>query len=145
MKLWWNNTGSLFSFSFSWILDLSMAVQKFSQSLQDFQFECIGDAETDDEINIGKYLLQYFINSYMFLILLLQWGNVLFNGANNKEIERSQYVGSMQDCKRKKKKNPKPTNNLCLHDVPQFFVACRIQHAFVNWVSCESSKSCCCF
>ncbi|KAK4831169.1 hypothetical protein QYF61_015639 [Mycteria americana] len=33
--------------------DLSMAVQKFSQSLQDFQFECIGDAETDDEINIA--------------------------------------------------------------------------------------------
>ncbi|KAF4787718.1 hypothetical protein TURU_168619 [Turdus rufiventris] len=32
--------------------NLSMAVQKFSQSLQDFQFECIGDAETDDEINI---------------------------------------------------------------------------------------------
>lgn len=35
--------------------DLSMAVQKFSQSLQDFQFECIGDAETDDEISIGEY------------------------------------------------------------------------------------------
>uniref|UniRef100_A0A673KPP4 Rho GTPase-activating protein 42-like n=1 Tax=Sinocyclocheilus rhinocerous TaxID=307959 RepID=A0A673KPP4_9TELE len=34
--------------------NLSAAVQKFSQSLQDFQFECIGDAETDDEINIGK-------------------------------------------------------------------------------------------
>uniref|UniRef100_A0A9J7XCW7 Rho GTPase activating protein 42a n=2 Tax=Cyprinus carpio TaxID=7962 RepID=A0A9J7XCW7_CYPCA len=33
---------------------LSAAVQKFSQSLQDFQFECIGDAETDDEINIGN-------------------------------------------------------------------------------------------
>ncbi|XP_015677975.1 rho GTPase-activating protein 42-like [Protobothrops mucrosquamatus] len=33
---------------------LSMAVQKFFQSLQDFQFECIGDAETDDEISIGK-------------------------------------------------------------------------------------------
>ncbi|KAA0714686.1 Rho GTPase-activating protein 42 [Triplophysa tibetana] len=32
--------------------DLSSAVQKFSQSLQEFQFECIGDAETDDEINI---------------------------------------------------------------------------------------------
>lgn len=31
-----------------------MAVQKFSQSLQDFQFECIGDAETDDEISIGE-------------------------------------------------------------------------------------------
>lgn len=36
------------------VTDLSAAVQKFSQSLQDFQFECIGDAETDDEINIGK-------------------------------------------------------------------------------------------
>lgn len=33
---------------------LSLAVQRFSQSLQDFQFECIGDAETDDEINIGE-------------------------------------------------------------------------------------------
>lgn len=35
--------------------DLSVAVQKFSQSLQEFQFECIGDAETDDEVNIGKF------------------------------------------------------------------------------------------
>lgn len=34
--------------------DLSAAVQKFSLSLQEFQFECIGDAETDDEVNIGK-------------------------------------------------------------------------------------------
>lgn len=33
---------------------LSLAVQRFSQSLQEFQFECIGDAETDDEINIGE-------------------------------------------------------------------------------------------
>uniref|UniRef100_A0A452IBW9 BAR domain-containing protein n=1 Tax=Gopherus agassizii TaxID=38772 RepID=A0A452IBW9_9SAUR len=39
--------------------NLSIAVQKFSQSLQDFQFECIGDAETDDEINIGKYVLYF--------------------------------------------------------------------------------------
>uniref|UniRef100_A0A8C8SSZ8 Rho GTPase activating protein 42 n=1 Tax=Pelusios castaneus TaxID=367368 RepID=A0A8C8SSZ8_9SAUR len=39
--------------------NLSMAVQKFSQSLQDFQFECIGDAETDDEINIGEYIFEY--------------------------------------------------------------------------------------
>lgn len=38
--------------------DLSMAVQKFSQSLQDFQFECIGDAETDDEISIGECLVR---------------------------------------------------------------------------------------
>lgn len=45
--------------SFFFIIDLSMAVQKFSQSLQDFQFECIGDAETDDEINIGKCVLYF--------------------------------------------------------------------------------------
>ncbi|KFU90939.1 Rho GTPase-activating protein 42 [Chaetura pelagica] len=36
-----------------------MAVQKFSQSLQDFQFECIGDAETDDEINIAQSLKEF--------------------------------------------------------------------------------------
>lgn len=35
---------------------LSLAVQRFSQSLQEFQFECIGDAETDDEISIGEKL-----------------------------------------------------------------------------------------
>lgn len=29
-------------------------MQRFSQSLQEFQFECIGDAETDDEISIGE-------------------------------------------------------------------------------------------
>lgn len=54
--LQWSSSGVILisCFFFSWILDLSMAVQKFSQSLQDFQFECIGDAETDDEINIGK-------------------------------------------------------------------------------------------
>ncbi|KAF1629875.1 Rho GTPase-activating protein 42, partial [Eudyptes filholi] len=39
--------------------NLSMAVQKFSQSLQDFQFECIGDAETDDEINIAQSLKEF--------------------------------------------------------------------------------------
>uniref|UniRef100_A0A9J8D5E0 Rho GTPase activating protein 42a n=2 Tax=Cyprinus carpio TaxID=7962 RepID=A0A9J8D5E0_CYPCA len=38
---------------------LSAAVQKFSQSLQDFQFECIGDAETDDEINIAQSLKEF--------------------------------------------------------------------------------------
>lgn len=43
----------LFCFGF-FTADLSVSVQKFSQSLQEFQFECIGDAETDDEVNIGK-------------------------------------------------------------------------------------------
>lgn len=34
--------------------DLSASVQKFSKSLQEFQFECIGDTETDDEVNVGE-------------------------------------------------------------------------------------------
>ncbi|KAL3971078.1 tumor necrosis factor ligand superfamily member 10 [Sarotherodon galilaeus] len=38
---------------------LSLAVQRFSQSLQEFQFECIGDAETDDEVNIAQSLKEF--------------------------------------------------------------------------------------
>ncbi|CAL8364689.1 unnamed protein product [Lota lota] len=38
---------------------LSLAVQRFSQSLQEFQFECIGDTETDDEINIAQSLKEF--------------------------------------------------------------------------------------
>uniref|UniRef100_A0A8C6L1D7 Rho GTPase-activating protein 42 n=1 Tax=Nothobranchius furzeri TaxID=105023 RepID=A0A8C6L1D7_NOTFU len=41
------------------ILGLSAAVQKFSQSLQEFQFECIGDAETDDEVNIAQSFKEF--------------------------------------------------------------------------------------
>uniref|UniRef100_A0A672ZTG1 Rho GTPase-activating protein 42-like n=1 Tax=Sphaeramia orbicularis TaxID=375764 RepID=A0A672ZTG1_9TELE len=40
-------------------MSLSLAVQRFSQSLQEFQFECIGDAETDDEINIAQSLKEF--------------------------------------------------------------------------------------
>ncbi|KAJ8275854.1 hypothetical protein COCON_G00076060 [Conger conger] len=39
--------------------NLSAAVQTFSQSLQEFQFECIGDAETDDEINIAQSFKEF--------------------------------------------------------------------------------------
>ncbi|KAJ8368637.1 hypothetical protein SKAU_G00086650 [Synaphobranchus kaupii] len=39
--------------------NFSAAVQKFSQSLQEFQFECIGDAETDDEINIAQSFKEF--------------------------------------------------------------------------------------
>src|SRR4029434_1579097 len=34
--------------------DLSMAKRKFAESLNEFKFQCIGDAETDDEICIGE-------------------------------------------------------------------------------------------
>lgn len=38
----------------SFFIDLSSAKRKFADSLNDFKFQCIGDAETDDEICIGK-------------------------------------------------------------------------------------------
>ncbi|KAM9820314.1 rho GTPase-activating protein 42-like [Neosynchiropus ocellatus] len=41
------------------LANLSTAVLKFSQSLQDFQFECIGDAETDDEVNIAQSFKEF--------------------------------------------------------------------------------------
>ncbi|XP_077421484.1 rho GTPase-activating protein 42 isoform X2 [Vanacampus margaritifer] len=39
--------------------NLSAAVQKFSRSLQEFQFECLGDAETDDEVNIAQSFKEF--------------------------------------------------------------------------------------
>ncbi|XP_048836610.1 rho GTPase-activating protein 42-like isoform X2 [Brienomyrus brachyistius] len=38
---------------------LSVAVQKFSKSLQEFQFECIGDTETDDEVNVAQSFKEF--------------------------------------------------------------------------------------
>lgn len=67
----------LSSFDFA---DLSVAVQKFSQSLQEFQFECIGDAETDDEVNIGKFSLARPRSPHVSLCrLLLSFLSVLSN------------------------------------------------------------------
>lgn len=36
------------------LADLSTAQRKFAESLNEFKFQCIGDAETDDEICIGE-------------------------------------------------------------------------------------------
>ncbi|XP_051534275.1 rho GTPase-activating protein 26-like isoform X2 [Myxocyprinus asiaticus] len=40
-------------------LDLSTAKRKFAESLNEFKFQCIGDAETDDEICIAKSLQEF--------------------------------------------------------------------------------------
>uniref|UniRef100_A0A8C5F798 Rho GTPase activating protein 26 n=1 Tax=Gadus morhua TaxID=8049 RepID=A0A8C5F798_GADMO len=39
--------------------DLSSAKRKFAESLNEFKFQCIGDAETDDEICIAKSLQEF--------------------------------------------------------------------------------------
>ncbi|KAF7249359.1 Rho GTPase-activating protein 26 [Varanus komodoensis] len=41
------------------LADLSSAKRKFADSLNDFKFRCIGDAETDDEICIAKSLQEF--------------------------------------------------------------------------------------
>ncbi|KAI4554453.1 hypothetical protein MJG53_019752 [Ovis ammon polii x Ovis aries] len=43
----------------SLLLDYSSAVQKFSQTLQSFQFDFIGDTLTDDEINIAESFKEF--------------------------------------------------------------------------------------
>uniref|UniRef100_A0A667XXJ0 Rho GTPase activating protein 26 n=1 Tax=Myripristis murdjan TaxID=586833 RepID=A0A667XXJ0_9TELE len=41
------------------LADLSTAKRKFAESLNEFKFQCIGDAETDDEICIAKSLQEF--------------------------------------------------------------------------------------
>uniref|UniRef100_A0A8C0L5S9 Oligophrenin 1 n=1 Tax=Canis lupus dingo TaxID=286419 RepID=A0A8C0L5S9_CANLU len=46
-------------FCFCYFADYSSAVQKFSQTLQSFQFDFIGDTLTDDEINIAESFKEF--------------------------------------------------------------------------------------
>ncbi|XP_030876009.1 rho GTPase-activating protein 26-like [Leptonychotes weddellii] len=41
------------------LLDLSLAKRKFADSLNEFKFQCIGDAETDDEMCIARSLQEF--------------------------------------------------------------------------------------
>ncbi|OWK62918.1 Rho GTPase-activating protein 42 [Lonchura striata] len=82
--------------------NLSMAVQKFSQSLQDFQFECIGDAETDDEINIAQSLKEF----ARLLIAVEEERRRLIQNANDVLIAplekfRKEQIGAAKDGKKK--------------------------------------------
>ncbi|XP_006775324.1 PREDICTED: rho GTPase-activating protein 42 [Myotis davidii] len=84
------------------ITDLSMAVQKFSQSLQDFQFECIGDAETDDEISIAQSLKEF----ARLLITVEEERRRLIQNANDVLIAplekfRKEQIGAAKDGKKK--------------------------------------------
>ncbi|KAM6316508.1 rho GTPase-activating protein 42 [Aegotheles albertisi] len=82
--------------------NLSMAVQKFSQSLQDFQFECIGDAETDDEINIAQSLKEF----ARLLIAVEEERRRLIQNANDVLIAplekfRKEQIGAAKEGKKK--------------------------------------------
>eukprot|EP00073_Rattus_norvegicus_P054052 XP_017456445.1 PREDICTED: rho GTPase-activating protein 26 isoform X3 [Rattus norvegicus] len=43
----------------AWMDDLSSAKRKFADSLNEFKFQCIGDAETDDEMCIARSLQEF--------------------------------------------------------------------------------------
>uniref|UniRef100_A0A4W6ETH7 Rho GTPase-activating protein 26 n=1 Tax=Lates calcarifer TaxID=8187 RepID=A0A4W6ETH7_LATCA len=76
---------------------LSTAKRKFADSLNEFKFQCIGDAETDDEICIGEPSLQEFA-------AVLQ----------NLEDERTRMVSDLTDCMEfSKKKYDKETEKYC--------------------------------
>ncbi|XP_063112263.1 rho GTPase-activating protein 42 isoform X4 [Cavia porcellus] len=82
--------------------NLSIAVQKFSQSLQDFQFECIGDAETDDEISIAQSLKEF----ARLLITVEEERRRLIQNANDVLIAplekfRKEQIGAAKDGKKK--------------------------------------------
>ncbi|XP_069058485.1 rho GTPase-activating protein 42 isoform X2 [Pleurodeles waltl] len=82
--------------------NLSVAVQKFSQSLQDFQFECIGDAETDDEINIAQSLKEF----ARLLIAVEEERRRLIQNANDVLIAplekfRKEQIGAAKEGKKK--------------------------------------------
>ncbi|XP_062983186.1 rho GTPase-activating protein 42 isoform X2 [Elgaria multicarinata webbii] len=82
--------------------NLSMAVQKFSQSLQDFQFECIGDAETDDEISIAQSLKEF----ARLLIAVEEERRRLIQNANDVLIAplekfRKEQIGAAKEGKKK--------------------------------------------
>ncbi|XP_073439043.1 rho GTPase-activating protein 42 isoform X2 [Dendrobates tinctorius] len=84
------------------IIYLSMAVQKFSHSLQDFQFECIGDAETDDEINIAQSLKEF----ARLLITVEEERRRLIQNANDVLISplekfRKEQIGAAKEGKKK--------------------------------------------
>uniref|UniRef100_A0A3B1KAQ9 Rho GTPase-activating protein 26 n=1 Tax=Astyanax mexicanus TaxID=7994 RepID=A0A3B1KAQ9_ASTMX len=60
-SLWFSDTQSFRDHIFSVLTllstcfaDLSSAQRKFAESLNEFKFQCIGDAETDDEMCIGE-------------------------------------------------------------------------------------------
>ncbi|XP_005378018.1 PREDICTED: rho GTPase-activating protein 42 [Chinchilla lanigera] len=82
--------------------NLSIAVQKFSQSLQDFQFECIGDAETDDEISIAQSLKEF----ARLLITVEEERRRLIQNANDVLIAplekfRKEQIGAAKEGKKK--------------------------------------------
>ncbi|KAM4701204.1 rho GTPase-activating protein 42 [Discoglossus pictus] len=93
--------------------NLSMAVQKFSHSLQDFQFECIGDAETDDEISIAQSLKEF----ARLLITVEEERRRLIQNANDVLISplekfRKEQIGAAKEGKKKFDKESEKYNSI---------------------------------
>uniref|UniRef100_A0A8C2JA75 Rho GTPase-activating protein 26 n=1 Tax=Cyprinus carpio TaxID=7962 RepID=A0A8C2JA75_CYPCA len=80
--------------------NLSTAKRKFAESLNEFKFQCIGDAETDDEICIGKI-------PTLFLLGIENASDVLILPL---ERFRKEQIGAAKEAK---KKYDKETEKYC--------------------------------
>uniref|UniRef100_A0A671KJ18 Rho GTPase-activating protein 26 n=1 Tax=Sinocyclocheilus anshuiensis TaxID=1608454 RepID=A0A671KJ18_9TELE len=80
--------------------NLSTAKRKFAESLNEFKFQCIGDAETDDEICIGKIIT-------LFLLNIENANDVLISPL---ERFRKEQIGAAKEAK---KKYDKDTEKYC--------------------------------
>uniref|UniRef100_A0A8C1RDJ1 Rho GTPase-activating protein 26 n=1 Tax=Cyprinus carpio TaxID=7962 RepID=A0A8C1RDJ1_CYPCA len=80
--------------------NLSTAKRKFAESLNEFKFQCIGDAETDDEICIGKIIT-------LFLLNIENANDVLISPL---ERFRKEQIGAAKEAK---KKYDKETEKYC--------------------------------
>ncbi|NXR04830.1 RHG26 protein, partial [Sagittarius serpentarius] len=93
--------------------DLSAAKRKFADSLNEFKFRCIGDAETDDEICIGASgadpgsTLPTELSSATELLVIENASEVLITPL---EKFRKEQIGAAKDAK---KKYDKETEKYC--------------------------------
>uniref|UniRef100_A0A8C9VBI4 Rho GTPase-activating protein 26 n=1 Tax=Scleropages formosus TaxID=113540 RepID=A0A8C9VBI4_SCLFO len=86
---------------------LSTAKRKFAESLNQFKFQCIGDAETDDEMCIGNSELFPFLLNNVFMIQVENASEVLITPL---EKFRKEQIGAAKEAK---KKYDKETEKYC--------------------------------
>ncbi|XP_061734423.1 rho GTPase-activating protein 42-like [Nerophis ophidion] len=117
---------------------LSAAVQKFSQSLQEFQFECLGDAETDDEVNIAQSFKEF--SKLLNMLeeerqrLIQNAGEVLITPL---ERFRKEQIGAAKEVKKKfKKESEKYYSSLERH----LSLSCKKKEAYLQEADMQMKK-----
>ncbi|XP_061916947.1 rho GTPase-activating protein 42 isoform X3 [Entelurus aequoreus] len=117
---------------------LSAAIQKFSQSLQEFQFECLGDAETDDEVKIAQSFKEFskLLNTLEEerQRLIQNAGEVLITPL---ERFRKEQIGAAKEVKKKfKKESEKYYSSLERH----LSLSCKKKEAYLQEADMQMKK-----